>query len=72
MPRVRCRNPPASTSSAAPGGAAHTLESFNGLARHHLIDANGDTVQTFQPQLSPLQHEVLDLLGIPSQACTTP
>ena len=43
--------------------AARVLEIFSGLARHRLIE-DGQTVRTFQPELSALQHEVLGLLGI--------
>jgi hypothetical protein len=41
------------------------LEIFNDLKRHRL--GSGDQiVQTFQPQLTPLQQQVLDLLHIPA------
>jgi transposase len=48
--------------------AARVLDIFTGLARHHLIDERGRLVQTFQPELSPLHRQVLDLLGIPETA----
>lgn len=48
--------------------AARVLEIFTGLARHHLHDTEGNTVQTFQPKLTHLQRQVLDLLQIPADA----
>src|ERR1035437_4777053 len=45
--------------------APRILEIFNDVKRHHL--GSGDQiVQTFQPQLTPLQQQVLDLLHIPA------
>lgn len=49
--------------------APRILEIFNGIARHHLID-HGHVVQTFEPTLTPLQHQVLELLGIPADSYT--
>ena len=49
--------------------APRVLEIFNGIARHHLID-HGHVVQVFEPTLTPLQHQVLELLGIPADAYT--
>jgi len=46
--------------------APRILEIFDDLARHQLINADDQIVQTFQPQLTPLQHQVLDLLHIPA------
>lgn len=51
--------------------AARILEIFAGLARHHLHDHTGTRVQTFQPTLTNLQRQVLDLLDIPHTAYTT-
>ena len=48
--------------------AARVLDAFAGLARHHLIDQHGRLVQTFQPELSPLHRQILDLLGVPETA----
>lgn len=45
--------------------AARLLEIFNGLARHHLR-RDGDLVQTFHPELTDLQRQVLHLLDIPA------
>jgi len=45
--------------------AVRNFEVFGGLARQHLIDASGDVVQTFPPELTKLQAVLLDLLGIP-------
>src|SRR5680860_802387 len=45
--------------------APRILEIFNDVKRHHL--GSGDQiVQTFQPQLTPLQQQVLALLHIPA------
>ncbi len=46
--------------------APRILEIFDDLARHQLISADNDVVQTFQPQLTDLQQQVLDLLHIPA------
>lgn len=47
------------------------FEIFTGIARHHLIDSNGRVAQVFEPTLTPLQHQVLDLLGIPTHTYTS-
>jgi hypothetical protein len=46
--------------------APRILEIFDDLARHQLINADDQVVQTFQPQLTDLQQQVLDLLHIPA------
>jgi len=46
---------------------ARTLELFAGVARHRLIRSH-HLVQTFQPDLTPLQARLLDLLGVPPAA----
>ena len=46
------------------------MEIFADLTRHELHH-DGQLVQTFQPELSPLQQQVLDLLGVPTTAYTT-
>ena len=51
--------------------AARTLELFDGLARHHLARHDGRHVQTFPPQLTNLQQQLLALLDIPEDAFTT-
>ncbi len=48
---------------AAPS-ASRVLEMFDGVARHHLTDKTGRIVQVFEPALTPLQHQILDLLDI--------
>lgn len=53
---------------AAPS-AARVLEIFTGVSRHHLI-SDGRLVKTFQPELTALQQQVLDLLDIPASAYT--
>jgi hypothetical protein len=45
--------------------AQRMIEVFTGVARHRLFDANGSLVQTFAPVLTPLQEQLLDLLGVP-------
>jgi len=42
------------------------LEILHDLARHQLINADDQVIQTFQPQLNDLQQQVLDLLHIPA------
>jgi hypothetical protein len=42
------------------------IEAFTGVARHRLLDDAGNLVQTFAPVLTPLQGELLDLLGVPA------
>lgn len=49
--------------------ATRILEIFTGIARHHLI-SNNRIVQVFEPTLTPLQHQVLDLLAIPTATYT--
>ncbi|MGH8826444.1 MAG: IS1634 family transposase [Jiangellaceae bacterium] len=51
--------------------AARVLQIFHGLARHHLRGRDGTHLQTFQPALTDLQHQVLNLLEIPHTAYTT-
>ena len=46
--------------------APRILEIFHDIQRHQLIDNDGHTVQTFQPELTDLQQQVLDLLHIPA------
>ena len=41
------------------------LEVFADVTRHELHH-QGQRIQTFEPQLTPLQHQVLDLLGVPT------
>lgn len=51
--------------------APRILETFTGIARHHLTDRTGRIVQVFEPTLTDLQHQVLDLLGIPTDTYQT-
>jgi hypothetical protein len=46
------------------------LEIFDNLARHQLINTDDQIVQTFQPQLTDLQQQILDLLHIPASIYT--
>lgn len=50
--------------------APRILEIFSGVARHHLT-SEGVVVQVFEPTLTPLQHQVLDLLAIPADTYTS-
>src|SRR6266540_4255078 len=50
--------------------AERILEIFADVSRHEL-HRNGRLVQTFEADLSPLQQQVLDLLGVPPTAYTT-
>ena len=54
---------------AAPS-AERVLEIFAHVARHVLRDADGTIVRIYQPKLTPLQLQVLELLGIPASAYT--
>jgi len=51
---------------AAPS-ASRILEIFGGISRHRLID-RGKVVQVFEPTLTPIQAQVLKLLGVPANA----
>lgn len=51
--------------------APRILEIFNGVARHHLIN-EGRVVQIFEPTLTALQQQALDLLDIPAATYTNP
>jgi hypothetical protein len=50
--------------------AARVFDHLAPLQRHHLT-RDGHTVQTFEPRLTPLQAQLLDLLGVPATAYTT-
>ena len=50
---------------AAPS-AHRVLEIFTHVARHVLRDADGTIVKIYEPTLTPLQLQVLELLGIPA------
>jgi transposase len=49
--------------------AERILEIFADLTRHELR-RKGQLVQTFEPNLSPLQRQILDLLGVPTTTYT--
>lgn len=51
---------------------ARVFDLYADTARHHLTTPDGQTIQTFEPELDDLQHQVLDLLGIPADAYLTP
>jgi transposase len=46
---------------------ARVLEIFDDLQRHYLVRA-GEVVQVFEPELSELQRQVIELLGVPDTA----
>lgn len=50
--------------------ATRVFDHLAPLQRHHLI-RDGHTVQTFEPQLTPLQARLLHLLGVPATAYTS-
>ncbi len=50
--------------------ADRALELFAGLARHHLTNHDGQHIQTFPPQLTALQQQLLHLLDLPASAYT--
>jgi transposase len=50
--------------------AALIYDQFAGVQRHHLT-RDGQHIQTFDPQLTALQTQLLALLGIPASAYTT-
>ena len=49
--------------------AERILEIFADITRHELHD-HGQLAQTFEPDLTPLQRQVLDLLGVPATSYT--
>jgi len=49
--------------------AARVLEIFSHVDRHHLVQGE-EVVQVFEPELTPLQHKVLDLLHVPTTVYT--
>jgi len=50
--------------------AARIYDAFTDVQRHHLT-RDGQRIQTFDPQLTPLQHHLLELLGMPASGYTT-
>ncbi len=54
---------------AAPS-ADKVLQIFADVTRHELHDQHGNLVQTFEPQLTALQRQVLELLEVPETAYT--
>jgi transposase len=50
--------------------AARIYDAFANVQRHQLIQ-DGQHIQIFDPQLTPLQHQLLELLAIPARAYTT-
>ena len=50
--------------------AARLYDAFTDVQRHHLT-RDGRRIQTFDPQLTPLQQQLLELLAVPASAYTT-
>lgn len=50
--------------------APRVLEIFTGIQRHHLISGE-EVVQIFEPDLTPLQENVLNLLHVPATVYTS-
>jgi len=50
--------------------AARVFDHLHQLQRHDLV-RDGHTIQTFEPQLTPLQAQLLHLLGVPHTAYTS-
>ena len=50
--------------------AARVFDHLTPIQRHHLT-RDRHTVQTFEPQLTPLQTQLLDLLAVPTIAYTS-
>ena len=52
---------------ACPAPSAERIfEVFAGCSRQHLLDAHGELIQTFSPELNSLQRQLLNLLGVPA------
>jgi hypothetical protein len=49
--------------------APRILEIFRDVQRHELL-SEGEVVQSFEPQLTPLQRQVLELLNVPASVYT--
>ena len=49
---------------------ARIIETFDTIARHHLTTPDGTVLRTFPPELTDLQHQILDLLDIPTSTYT--
>lgn len=50
--------------------AERILAIFTDVTRHELRTPDGALVQTFEPALTPLQQQVLDLLDVPATGYT--
>jgi transposase len=50
---------------------ARIIDLFEHVARHHLTTPDGTVLRTFAPELTDLQHQILDLLDIPTAVYTT-
>ena len=52
--------------------AARVFDLYTDTARHHLTNQNGKIVQAFDPDLTELQRQILDLLRVPHNAYLSP
>jgi hypothetical protein len=60
---------PESRGCAAPS-ADRIFEIFAHIQRHELRDQDGSLIQVFEPELTPLQLKILELLDVPATAYT--
>jgi transposase len=51
--------------------AEQVLRLFS-LVQRHVLEHDGQHMRSFEPELTDLQHQVLDLLGVPKDAYRTP
>ena len=49
---------------------APIIDIFDHVSRHHLTAPDGTVLRTFAPELTDLQHQILDLLDIPTSLYT--
>jgi transposase len=52
--------------------AARVFDLFAETARHRLTSHNGEIVQVFEPELTDLQRQILDLLSVAPNAYISP
>lgn len=50
--------------------AVRIFDHFAGVQRHHLT-RDGDHIQSFEPKLTALQRQLLELVGVPASAYTS-
>jgi len=57
---------------ACPSPSAERIPQIFADVTRHQLHRDGRLVQTFEADLTPLQHQVLDLLGVPAASYTNP